>query len=102
MIIDEGEAEAQTPSPVYTIRILDRAESGFPAACRVEVAAEWRRALGGVAMLDRELHVRFVKWVQQQGWRVEGEPDTSWLDVEGERVRALTFTVTGYLEGDGG
>ena len=95
--VDEGEAEAQNPEPVVTIRLLTP-DQPFPSDCRVEVDAGWQRALGGRVAMDAFLHERVVKWAQQNDWALDGEPRLAWEDVEGERCRTATFTVRGYLE----
>lgn len=95
MIVDEGEAEAQRPEPVVTIRLLTPGPTGFPIDCRVEVESAWSRVLGGRAGLDAFLHERVVGWAQSNDWVLDGEPTLATEVVEDVPCRTATFTVRG-------
>jgi len=93
--IDEGEAEAQKPEPVVTIRLLDTEQAEqFPRRVRFEVEAE----RGKRAKLEALLHYGAVRWMQGLDYASAGDPEDAWLDIDGVRCFTSTYTITGWVE----
>ena len=94
--VDEGEAEAQPNLPPVTIRLLDGPLDEFPRHVRFEVPAGGKRR-----SLDAFLSERAEEYLRQAGLVAETDPRPDWHDTEDDgRVRAVTYTVTGWLDAE--